>query len=179
MHLAESYPEYVHALIFDGNPLVFSQSDNPIVSEFLLNYSKGSCDITEMVHLIVGERLSWRPRILNDPGLQISLPALRFYDDVYDRMSFGLQKLEYIEFIINGDHCGDQKAKQFFDEIGNNPEKLNQLERNLRESNLMPELDEAFVKAFGDNLVSIKIGDDFNDQIMYQKIIAYLKEIKN
>jgi len=177
MHLAENYPEYVLALIFDGNPLVFSQSKDPIVSDFLINYSKGSCDISEMADLIVGQRFNWRPRILNDLSIKISLPALRFYDETYDRMSFGMQKLEYIEFIAKGDHCNDQKAKIFFDEIVNNQGKLNQLERSLKESNLMPEFDDAFLKAFNDNLIDIKIDDNFNNEIMYQEIITFLKGI--
>jgi hypothetical protein len=41
----------------------------------------------------------------------------------------------------------------------------------------MPEFDDAFLKAFDDNLIDIKIDDNFNNEIMYQEIITFLKGI--
>jgi pimeloyl-ACP methyl ester carboxylesterase len=188
--IAEHHPEKVLGLIYDGNPILISGSYDPIVIEFVENWSILGLDFEkEKQKAIILSRLSWEPHFLYDSTFRINIPALRFIDNKYNWPNPNLGVLEsgFLEQWIVENTPGREEELSYLRSLLQDTLRLKQLHQTLLRSDKSKTIDVGMQRVFGNNLQTIEakeidvfeIGVSAYLQWKLQHMRSFIQGLKN
>ncbi len=175
IYMVENNPEKVKGIIFQGSHLLYPKSQNLVIKEFLKHFYAGSCDLTDLADDIVNPRIEYLPDFINtDISIQIPLLILRLPG--YDDRNIFLGYLDNIESVSKYHFCENIEAQNYFKNLADSPEVLQQIKQNIVDSDRTDEIMERIEKTFGKYLTVKNL--DLSKDIFKQSEVM-IKEFKN
>jgi pimeloyl-ACP methyl ester carboxylesterase len=168
IYLAENYPQRVLGIVMVQQIFVFTEINDPIVAEYKYYDELESYESPEFNNFTLSEdKEVFRPKIFSDSTLQINLPALYFYHDVYDNRTLWKGRIDrFIEWAESNPEYdwskyeANEEITSYFKKLASDKKRMLYIQAYFEENNPAPKMIKALRRAFGSNLVQFNESND-------------------